>query len=105
MRLMLGATLLTVTVWVSVLLLALSLSLTWTETMLEAGPSGNEQTKLPPLAVVAVVPTSLPFAPQLVLTTLNVSWPGSVTVNEYVWLVPSLTLRSLPAARLTVGAT
>ena len=43
-----GATLLTVTVWVAVLLLASSESLTWTETVLEAGPSGKVQSKLPP---------------------------------------------------------
>ena len=70
-----------VTVWVAVLLLALSESLTWTETVLEAGPSGKVQTKLPPEAVVVVVPTWLPLAPQLTDTTLNVSAPGSVTVK------------------------
>ena len=71
-----GATLLIVTVWVAVLLLALSESLTWTETVLEAGPSGKVQTKLPPEAVVVVVPTWLPLAPQLTDTTLNVSLAG-----------------------------
>src|SRR4051812_18794651 len=93
------------TVWVGVLLGALSESLTWAETVLEAGPSGNVQTKLPPEAVVLVVPTWLPVRPQLVLTTVKVSAPGSVTANVYVCSVPSDTDWSLAAARATVGAT
>src|SRR5258706_15412879 len=94
-----------VTVWVAVLLFAPSESLTWTETALEAGPSGDEQTKLPPEAVVVVEPTWLPLRPQLTATTLKGSTPGSETVNEKVCWVPSLTERSLPADRTTVGAT
>ena len=74
-----GATLLTVTVWVASVAVGLSESLTWTETMLEAGPSGKVQTKLPPEAVV-VSCRRVPLAPQLVDTTLNVSTPASVTV-------------------------
>ncbi len=81
-RVTVGATLRTLTVWVAVLLLALSESLAWIETMLDAGPSGNEQTKLPPERVVAVRPTCVPWRPQSALTTLKVSAPGSVTVNE-----------------------
>ncbi len=46
-RVTVGATLAMATVWVSVLLSAPSESSTWTETLLEAGPSGNEQSKLP----------------------------------------------------------
>src|SRR6187401_67496 len=102
MLVMTGATLPTVTVWVAVLLLALSESFTWTDTVGLAGPSGKEQTKLPPLAVVVVVPTWLPPVPQLTLTTLNVSTPGSVTEKLYVCWVPSVTERSLPADKLTV---
>ena len=77
-----GATLAFVTVWVAVLLSAPSLSSTWTETVELAGPSGKLQTKLPPETVVAVVPSWSPFRPQLTLTTLKVSVPGSLTVNE-----------------------
>src|SRR5258706_2450352 len=94
-----------VTVWVAVLLFAPSESLTWTETALEAGPSGDEQTKLPPEAVVVVEPTWLPLRPQLTATTLKVSTPGSGTVNEQVCCVPPLTEKSLPADSTTVGAT
>src|SRR5688572_5922540 len=54
-RVTVGATLSTVTVWVSSLLSSPSESSTWTETVLEAGPSGNEQTKLPAPVVVLKV--------------------------------------------------
>jgi hypothetical protein len=65
------------------LLLALSESLTWIEMVELFGPSGKRQTKLPPAAVRISVPTWLPFAPHLMLTTQNVSpMSSSVTVNE-----------------------
>ena len=63
-RVTVGATLAMATVWLAVLLVASSESLTWTETIELASPSGKVQTKLPPEAVVVVVPTWLPFAPQ-----------------------------------------
>src|SRR4051812_37876860 len=102
---MLGLTLATVTVCEPVLLSALSESFTCTETMLDAGPSGKTQSKLPPDAVVIVVPSWLPAAPQLNDTTLNVSWPGSTTVKSYVCVVPSSTDNSFDSDNVTVGAT
>ena len=80
-RVTVGPTLLTATVWVAVLLGALSESLTCTETVEDAGPSGNEQTKLPPAVVVVVVPTWEPLAPQKTATIVNVSVPASLTEN------------------------
>ena len=74
-----GATLLTVTVWVSVLLVALSESLTCTDTVLEAGPSGNVQTKLPPEPSWSSNRPGCRWRRSSTATTLNVSWPGSVT--------------------------
>ena len=106
-RLTVGPTLAIATVWLAVLLSAPSLSSTWTETLLEAGPSGNEQTKLPAPVVVLnrAVPTWDPLRPQSVERRAKLSSPGSLVVKLYVWLVPSLTDRSFAPDRLTVGAT
>jgi hypothetical protein len=78
-----GTTFATVTVFVSALEGALSESFTWTETTELAGPSGNVQSKLPaPVELLKVAGAlRLPFAPQLAVTRLNVSCPGSLVVN------------------------
>ena len=78
-----GATLLIVTVWVAVLLLALSLSLTCTDTIELAGPSGNEQTKLPaPVVVLNVVRADLAAVGAAVdRDEREVSSPGSLVVK------------------------
>ncbi|MBF4766143.1 hypothetical protein ISU07_23675, partial [Nocardioides islandensis] len=89
----------------ALLLLAFSASFTWTDTVEEAGPSGNVHTKLPPTAVVNVLPTCEALAPQETPTTANESPEStSETLNAYVCWVPSLTDRSFPGARVTVGA-
>ena len=79
---MLGLTLLTVTASVS-LSGAPSESLTVTLTVGLAGPSGNEQSKLPaPVAELNVsAPTWLPPVPHSVAPSVNVSAPGSVVVK------------------------
>src|SRR5258706_13008229 len=79
-----GATLLTVTVtnWLSVSD-APSESVTVAVTFVVAGPSGKKHLKLPrPVASTNVSDraTFVAWAPQAV-TTVWVSWPGSVTVN------------------------
>src|SRR5258706_3387823 len=75
--------------------------------MLEAGPSGKWQTKLPaPVEVLKVAsPTCVPLAPQSVDRRAKSSSPGSLVVKLYVWFVPSSTDRSLAPDRVTVGAT
>ncbi len=54
-------------------------SLTVTLTVELAGPSGNEQSKLPaPVVLLKVArPIWLPLVPQLVVSRTNVSAPGS----------------------------
>ncbi len=56
-------------------------SLTVTLTVELAGPSGNEQSKLPAPVVLLNVstPTWVPLAPQSVASRTNVSAPGSLT--------------------------
>src|SRR3954447_9571441 len=76
-----------------------SLSITCIFTLAVDGPSGKEQSKLPPVAVVwyepatrvplFVAPASQSGVPP---EDMNVSWPGSVTVNVYLCVVPSSTL-------------
>jgi hypothetical protein len=80
---MLGLTLATVTSTVSESE-APSESLTVTLTMGSAGPSGNEQSKLPaPVAGLKVSsPSWVPPVPQVVAPRVKVSLPGSVTLNE-----------------------
>src|SRR4026208_994386 len=112
MLVMTGATLPTVTVWVAGVLLGVSGAVPWagpgrgtgTSAGGRAPPPAERQTSRPPLAVVVVVPTWLPPVPQLTLTTLNVSTPGSVTEKAQGFVLPS------PAGaggrgKATVGAT
>src|SRR6266511_2581627 len=78
-----GATLAIATVIVAVLDGASSESLTCTVASELAGPSGKVQSKLPaPLVALKVAgASSEPFAPQLTLTRVNVSSPGSLVVK------------------------
>src|SRR5206468_13096058 len=74
------------------------------------GPSGNVHWKLPPPALTEsdprasvplfVAPASQSGYPE---STVKVSCPGSLTVNEYGCVDPSSTL--VAPVRLTVGAT
>src|SRR2546428_506796 len=76
-----GATLPTVTVILLTLLCAPSESATCTVTSLEAGPSGKVQSKLPaPVVGSKAGLDRTPLVPQLVLTSVNVSWPGSLVL-------------------------
>ena len=77
-----GPTLAMATVTVS-LSDALSESLTVTLTVELAGPSGNEQTKLPaPLVLLKLArPIWVPLRPQSVASRTNVSAPGSLVVK------------------------
>ena len=96
------------TIWIvsDSLSLAWSESSTFTCTFVAAGPSGKVQSKEPPEASVASESVStLPPVPQSKARTLKSSTPGSVTVKEYVCVVPSLTSVSLSFAKVTVGAT
>ncbi len=103
-RVTVGATLLTVTTIESVLLAALSESWTWTLTVELAGPSGNVQSKLPaPVTALKAAFDRLPPPPQLSLTRLNVSTPGSLVVKLYDFVWPSSAL--FGPDRVTVGAT
>src|SRR5688500_18616978 len=71
-----------------------------------AGPSGNRQSKLPPLVLTDSDPTTrLPPVPQSgkAGATVKVSAPGSVTLKLYDWVSPSLAL--IGPVRTTVGAT
>ena len=83
LRTTVGSTLAMATVWrVGVAVGAVAV-LDLTVTVLEAGPSGNEQSKLPaPVAVLKVsAPTWVPLGPQSVASSTNVSAPGSLTVK------------------------
>ena len=82
------------------------LSFTRTDTVGFAGPSAKKHWKLPPLFVIVGVPVSDPPTPQLGEALANdcVSPPGSLTVNENVFEVPSFAaVAGLVSA--TVGAT
>ena len=79
-----GITLAISTVWLAMLLGAPSESLTWTDTSEVSSPSGKRHTKLPPVWVTVVVPCWVPASPQSTDSTVNVSAPGSVTLNVYV---------------------
>jgi hypothetical protein len=69
----------TETVCVSVLPVSLSESVAEAETIELAGPSGKVHWNEPPAFVLLSVPL-VPLAPQLVVTALTVSWPGSLIV-------------------------
>ena len=76
-----GATLFTVTVWVAVAPVSLSLSVALADTFELAGPSGNVHWNEPVVFVfVSEAATLVPFAPQVVVTLVTVSCPGSEIV-------------------------
>ena len=92
----------TVTVCVSAAPWAPSESVARTDTVEDAGPSGNTHAKLVDVSDPA---TFVPRVPHEV-TTSTVSSPGSKTENVYVCCAdPSLTVRSLPGSSLAIGAT
>ena len=76
-----------------------ALSITATIVTGLAGPSGNEQSKLPAPVTESNVsePTWSPPVPQTVASSTKVSWPGSVTAKE-----SSAGSPSRPRSRCTV---
>jgi hypothetical protein len=74
-----GATFATVTSCAAVLPAAPSESVACADTVELAGPSGNVQSNVP-LVFVFEALLFVPFAPQLVVTDVIVSWPGSLIV-------------------------
>src|SRR5215218_915462 len=90
--------------------LAPSESATFIFTFAVVGPSGKEQSKLPPVAVASYEPdTSVPLSVAAASQSgkpgdaAKVSSPGSATAKEYVCVDPSLTAAA--PVTLTVGAT
>src|SRR5207248_1304925 len=102
-----GATLLTVTDWCAVAPVALSESVALAVRSAVSGPSGKVHWKLP--EVLPLLSESATFVPcgesQLVETLLTVSLPGSEIDLSLLCALPFLTVVSLAALKVTVGAT
>jgi len=70
-----------VTSWLSAAPVSPSESVALALTVLVASPSGNEQTKLPEVSLKVAVPSWTPLVPQLTVTPVTVSSPGSVMLK------------------------